>query len=91
MTNNLQQLVELARRAPRISDENPPPFFAQRVTANWLARSRQRETNLWERFALRGAAISLAAVVVALASSTLIPDYADEPETNDAAEIFSLP
>jgi hypothetical protein len=91
--NNLDELLQRARRAPADVVTQAPPFFAARVTANWLSVARRRSAGLWERFALRGAAISLATVIIIAGSSLLLSDNnPDEPENDDAAaDIFTLP
>lgn len=88
---DLDEIVQLARRAPARTVE-PPPFFAQRVTANWLSRSGEDSAPFWERLVLRGAAVAAAVMVISLGSAQLIGDNGDDPETDEAAaEIFSLP
>jgi DNA-binding PucR family transcriptional regulator len=89
---SLDSLRRRARNAPRARSEEVPPFFAQRITARWLAASRTNEESPWEMFALRGVAISAAAMILAVAlSASLLPGNNDESELDYTAEVFSLP
>jgi hypothetical protein len=88
----LERLLQLARQAPHPDSGNAPPFFAQRVTARWLSAQRGRERSPWEIFALRGVALSAAAMILAVAlSASLPPGNNDEGELDYSAEVFSLP
>jgi len=89
---SLDNLLHRARNAPRAGAEEAPPFFAQRVTARWLAISPKNAQSPWEMFALRGVAISAAAMILAVAlSASLLSGTNDESELDDTAEVFSLP
>jgi hypothetical protein len=89
---NLDSVLHRARNAPRVNSEEAPPFFAQRVTARWLSAPRENEESPWEMFALRGAALSAAAMILAVALSvSLLPGNNDESELDYTAEVFSLP
>ena len=88
----LEKLLQLARWVPPADSGNAPPFFAQRVTARWLSAQRERERSPWEIFALRGVALSAAAMILAVAlSASLPPGNNDEGELDYSAEVFSLP
>ena len=88
----LERLLRLARQAPPPDSGNAPPFFAQRVAARWLSAQRERERSPWEIFALRGAALSAAAVILAVAlSASFPPGNSDEGELDYTTEVFSLP
>lgn len=86
-----EALMRLAREARGDRSEEAPPFFAQRVTARWLSAARERERSPWEIFALRGAALSAAAVLLALALNASLPGSNDEGDPDFTAEVFSLP
>ncbi len=90
---SLEDLLRRARKAPRSSSDEPPPFFSQRVTARWLDAHRGNErTAHWEIFALRGAAVSVAAMILALGLSvSFLNANNDDTDLEPAAEIFSLP
>jgi hypothetical protein len=90
---SLEDLLSRARKAPRVVSDEPPPFFSQRVTARWLSAQREGErTAPWEIFALRGAALSAAAMILALGFSvSLLPGNNDDTDLDATAEIFSLP
>lgn len=88
----LERLLQLARQAPPSDSENAPPFFAQRVTARWLSTRRERTRSPWEIFALRGVALSAAAMILAvLLSVSLLPGSNEESDPDYTAEVFSLP
>jgi hypothetical protein len=88
----LERLLQIARQAPPPDSENAPPFFAQRVTARWLSTQRERERSPWEVFALRGVALSVAAMFLAVAlSASLPPENNDESDPDYTAEVFLLP
>jgi hypothetical protein len=89
---SLESLLHRARNAPRASSDEAPPFFAQRVTARWLSAQREGEGSPWETFALRGVALSAAAMILAVAlSASLLPGNNDESDLDYTAEVFSLP
>ena len=87
----LEKLMRLAGQAPRAGSEEAAPFFAQRVTARWLNAVRERERSPWEALALRGAAISAAVMLLALALNGALPGNNDEGDPDFTAEVFSLP
>lgn len=87
----LEALMRLARHAPRAGAEEAPPFFAQRVTARWLSAVRERERSPWEIFALRGAALSAAVMLLALALNAALPGNNDEGDPDFTSEVFLLP
>ena len=87
----LENLMRLARQAPRAASEDAPPFFAQRVTARWLSAARERERSPLEIFALRGAALSAAVVLLALALNASLPGNSDEGDPDFTSEVFALP
>lgn len=88
----LERLLQLARQAPPPDSENAPPLFAQRVTARWLSAQREREWSPWEIFALRGVALSAAAMFLAVVvnASPLLGNN-EEGDPDYTAEVFSLP
>ena len=88
----LDQLIKIARRAPDNRSTEAPAFFAQRLTARWLARAEGETTSMWEVLALRGLAVSVSVMIIAVAISSAFssPTLTGE-ETNYTAEIFSLP
>jgi len=90
---SLEDLLSRARQAIRVDSDEAPPFFSQRVTAGWLSAHRGNErTAPWEIFALRGAALSAAAMIIALGLSvSLLPGNNNDTELDAVAEIFSLP
>jgi hypothetical protein len=89
---SMENLLRRARNAPRRSSEEAPPFFAQRVAAHWLSARGQEGESLWEGLALRGVALSAAAVILVFAlSATLLPGQNDESDLDYTAEVFSLP
>jgi hypothetical protein len=91
-SETLARLLQLARRAPPRDSLDAPPFFAHRVAAHWLSRQPGHERSPWEIFALRGVALSAAAMVLAIAvSASLLPGNSDEAELDYSAEVFSLP
>ena len=88
----LEKLLQLVRQAPRPDSENAPPYFAQRVTARWLSTQRERARSPWEIFALRGVALSAAAMILAaVVSASLLPGSSDEGDPDYTAEVFSFP
>jgi hypothetical protein len=88
----LERLLQLARQAPPPDSGNAPPFFAQRVTAHWLSAQRQRERSPWEVFALRGVALSAAAMFLAVVvNASFLPGNNEEGDPDYTAEVFSLP
>jgi hypothetical protein len=89
---SLENLLRRARTAPpSAGSEEAPPFFARRVTGLWLS-ARKDYGSPWEIFALRGAALSAAAMILAVAlSASLLPGNNDENDLDDTAEVFSLP
>lgn len=89
--DEMEKLMRLARQAHRAASEEAPPFFAGRVTARWLSAARERERSPWEIFALRGAALSAAVVLLALALNASLPGNNDEGDPDFTAEVFSLP
>ena len=89
---SLESLLHRARGAPRASSDEAPLFFSKRVTSRWLSAQRERERSPWEIFALRGVALSAAAMILAVAlSASLPPGNNDEGELDYSAEVFSLP
>jgi hypothetical protein len=89
---SMESLLRRARSAPRRSSEEAPPFFAQRVTARWLSGGGEGGDSLWEALALRGVALSAAAMILAFAlSATLLPGLNDDSDLDYTAEVFSLP
>jgi hypothetical protein len=88
----LERLLQLARQAAPPDSGNAPPFFAQRVTARWLSAQRERERSPWEVFALRGVAVSAAAMLLAVMLNALpSPGNNEEGDPDYTAEVFSLP
>jgi hypothetical protein len=87
----LEKLMRRASRAPRDGSEEAPPFFAQRVTARWLSVVDERERSPWEIFALRGAALSAAVMLLALALNASLSASNDEGDPDFTAEVFLLP
>jgi hypothetical protein len=88
----LEDLLRRARHAPRAGLEEAPPFFAQRVTAQWLSGQHANRGSLWETFALRGVAFAAAAMIFSVAlSASLWSGNNDESDQDYTAEIFSLP
>ena len=88
----LEILLQLARQTPPSDSENAPPFFAQRVTARWLNAQRERERSPWEIFALRGVALSAAAMFLAVVvNASFLPGNSEEGDPDYTAEVFSLP
>ena len=90
-TEKLEKLMRLARQVRRAGSEEAPPFFAQRVTARWLSAARERERSPWEIFALRGAALSVTIMLLALALNASLPGNNDEGDPDFTAEVFLLP
>ena len=90
--DNLQDLLRLARQSRPAKSEEAPQFFSQRIVACWLSAADNRERSPWEIFALRGAALSAAAVLVALAlNAAVLTGSNDDTEPDYTADIFSLP
>lgn len=88
----LENLLELARLSRPARSEEAPPFFAHRVVARWLSAAKDEAPSLWEKFALRGAALSAIAVMVALALNAAVWSGAnDEGDLDYTADIFLLP
>ena len=88
----LERLLQLARRTSPPDSESTPPFFAQRVTARWLSAQREQARSPWEIFALRGVALSAAAMILAaVVSASLLPGSSEEGDPDYTAEVFSLP
>ncbi|PZR75672.1 MAG: hypothetical protein DLM73_04610 [Chthoniobacterales bacterium] len=62
------------------------------MVALWLSAAEDDAPSLWERFALRGAAFSAIAVMVALAlNAAAWPGANDEGDLDYTADIFLLP
>jgi hypothetical protein len=87
----LEKLMRLAGQAPRAGSEEAPPFFAQRVTTRWLSAARECERSPWEALALRGAALSAAVMLLALALNAALPGNNDEGDPDFTSEVFLLP
>lgn len=88
---SLDELFERARRAAVQRPQEAPPFFAARVAANWT-RTAQSKSSLWENLCVRGATLSLAALLLALAATApLLADTGDDADGDETAELFSLP
>jgi hypothetical protein len=91
-SEKLERLLQLASQTPLPDLGNAPPFFAQRVTAHWLSAQRERERSPWEIFALRGVALSAAAMFLAVVvNASLLPGNNEEGDPDYTAEVFSLP
>ncbi len=87
----LDELFSRARRAPERLPVKTPAFFAARVVAEWTSAARSKPS-LWEVLCVRGATLSLAAMLLALfASAPLVVDSGDDTDADETADLFSLP
>lgn len=89
---NLERLLQLARQAPPPDWGNAPPFFARCVTAHWLGAKSEPERSPWEVFALRGVALSAAAMFLAvMVNMSFLSGSNEEGDPDYTAEVFSWP